>query len=178
MSAVFGGKKYYCKQHSGAAWHGIPMSFWHHFSELFFLLRLTWPLLPPTSLQRVVIVLSLCKRWIAGSFNKTNSNLVTSMTSSNSVIGGSSAITPAVNRILPGTSVVLLPLAESSWLYPFIGFRLLGSSWGTSARHHHQILLMNWFVFCIKASGRFPENTIASFEAAIRDGSDGIESGM
>lgn len=30
------------------------------------------------------------------------------MTSSNSVIGGSSAITPAVNRILPGTSVVLL----------------------------------------------------------------------
>ncbi|EKM79843.1 hypothetical protein AGABI1DRAFT_127527 [Agaricus bisporus var. burnettii JB137-S8] len=56
------------------------------------------------------------------------------MTSSNSVIGGSSAITPAVNRILP-------------------------DCWGHRG-----------------ASGRFPENTIASFEAAIRDGSDGIES--
>ncbi|KAF5364071.1 hypothetical protein D9756_000161 [Leucocoprinus leucothites] len=28
------------------------------------------------------------------------------------------------------------------------------------------------------ASSRFPENTLASFEAAIRDGAEGIESGI
>ena len=30
----------------------------------------------------------------------------------------------------------------------------------------------------IQASALFPENTLASFEAAIRDGSEGIESGI
>jgi hypothetical protein len=29
-----------------------------------------------------------------------------------------------------------------------------------------------------KASAQFPENTLASFEAAIRDGAEGIESGI
>jgi phosphatidylglycerol phospholipase C len=30
----------------------------------------------------------------------------------------------------------------------------------------------------IQASAAYPENTIASFEAAIRDGAEGIESGI
>jgi hypothetical protein len=29
-----------------------------------------------------------------------------------------------------------------------------------------------------QASSKFPENTLASFEAAIRDGAEGIESGI
>lgn len=33
------------------------------------------------------------------------------------------------------------------------------------------------FLLILQASAAFPENTLASFEAAIRDGSEGIESG-
>jgi Glycerophosphoryl diester phosphodiesterase family len=32
-------------------------------------------------------------------------------------------------------------------------------------------------IHLFKASSRFPENTLASFDAAIRDGAEGIESG-
>jgi hypothetical protein len=46
---------------------------------------------------------------------------------------------------------------------------------GVSITHNRDHLFVADII--LKASAWFPENTLASFEAAIRDGAEGIESG-
>lgn len=61
------------------------------------------------------------------------------------------------------------------FLSPRPWFRMLGSSWctysGVEVTDIQSTLLL-------QASAAYPENTLASFEAAIRDGAEGIESGI
>ena len=42
----------------------------------------------------------------------------------------------------------------------------------------HSIYLLALLTLSIQASAAYPENSLASFEAAIRDGAEGIESGI
>lgn len=61
-----------------------------------------------------------------------------------------------------------------------MSLRLLGTSWGTyTFVCPSPFALSKILTFTlVQASAAFPENTLASFEAAIRDGSEGIESGI
>lgn len=56
----------------------------------------------------------------------------------------------------------------------------MSECWGHRGVGHgrlsgHPLALLTLF---IQASAAYPENTLASFEAAIRDGAEGIESGI
>ena len=53
--------------------------------------------------------------------------------------------------------------------------RVLGSSW---CRLWFPQYLLALLTLSTQASAAYPENTIASFQAAIRDGAEGIESGI
>lgn len=55
-------------------------------------------------------------------------------------------------------------------------FFLLETGYSPPHRSHHPLPFLS-FSPIAQASAAFPENTLASFEAAIRDGAEGIESG-
>jgi hypothetical protein len=76
-------------------------------------------------------------------------------------------------RVLPGETLLLF--APYIICLTHYVLRLLGSP-----RREHPTKLSTLLDVDItpKASARFPENTLASFEAAIRDGAEGIESGI
>ena len=55
---------------------------------------------------------------------------------------------------------------------------MLGSSWCKSLPALVTVGQVLIVVADLQASAKFPENTLASFEAAMRDGAEGIESGI
>jgi glycerophosphoryl diester phosphodiesterase len=51
--------------------------------------------------------------------------------------------------------------------------------WGHRGVGHDRVssIILGLLTLSTQASAAYPENTLASFEAAIRDGAEGIESG-
>lgn len=78
-------------------------------------------------------------------------------------------------RVLPGEMPRISHANARTCLTRMLYRRLLGSPWSEHSPSNHILLFVH---SSVKASARFPENTLASFEAAIRDGAEGIESGI
>jgi glycerophosphoryl diester phosphodiesterase len=78
-------------------------------------------------------------------------------------------------RVLPGNAILyfLFPTSADciSSLPECWGHRGVGYDRGS--KHPLALLTMS-----TQASAAYPENTLSSFEAAIRDGAEGIESGI